>query len=108
VSVLLHFFFTAVFMFMFLEALHTYSLVAFVVKKNGLFSRRQNVIIGWGIPLGIVLISMGLFLDEYGGKYHCWLQMDKDLMMAQIIPMVVLVILIFTMIEAAGAAEYRR
>jgi len=108
VSVLLHFFFTAVFMFMFLEALHTYSLVAFVVKKHGLFSRRQNVIIGWGVPLGIILISMGLFLDQYGGKYHCWLQMDKDLMMAQIIPIVVLVILIFTMIEAAGAAEYRR
>jgi hypothetical protein len=29
------------------------------------------------------------------------------LVMAQIIPMVILVILIFTMIEAAGASEYR-
>ena len=108
ISMFIHLFFTACFMFMFLEALHTYSLVAFVVKKHGLFSRKQNFFIGWGVSLGVVLVSMGFHFNDYGGEYHCWLRMDTDLLMAQIIPIVILVILTFTMIEAAGAAEYRR
>ena len=33
ISILIHFFFTACFMFMLLESLHMYSLVAYVVKK---------------------------------------------------------------------------
>ncbi len=32
---------------------------------------------------------------------------NQSLVMAQVIPIVVLVIMIFTMIEAAGASEYR-
>ena len=108
VSILIHLFFTACFMFMFLESLHTYSLVAFVVKKNGLFSKLQNVAIGWGMAIGVVLISIAFHWNDYGGEYHCWLRMDTGLMMAQFIPLVVLVILILTMIEAAGSADYLR
>ena len=108
ISILTHFFFTACFMFMFLEALHTYSLVAYVVKKSGLFSRMQNILIGWGISLGIIFLSMGFHFNDYGGEYHCWIKMNSGLLMAQIIPIIILVILTFTMIEAAGAAEYRR
>lgn len=59
-SILIHFFFTATFMFMFLESLHTYTIVAFVVKKNGILSRLQNVLIGWGFSLATVLICVGL------------------------------------------------
>jgi hypothetical protein len=40
-------------MFIFLESLYTYSLVAFVVKKNGILSRLQNILIGWGFALAI-------------------------------------------------------
>ena len=42
------------------------------------------------------------------GEYHCWLQMDTTLMIAQYVPIVVLAILTLTLIEAAGAAEYRK
>ncbi len=41
-------------MFMFLESLHTYSLVAYVVKKNGILSRLQNTLVGWGFSIGNV------------------------------------------------------
>ena len=42
------------------------------------------------------------------GKYHCWLQMDiQSLVMAWLIPIVILVILTFTVIEASSASEYR-
>ena len=31
---------------------------------------------GWGVSMGMVLICVGLEYENYGGKYHCWLQMD--------------------------------
>ena len=44
----------------------------------------------------------------FAGKYHCWLQMDiQSLVMAWLIPIVILVILTFTVIEASSASEYR-
>ncbi len=92
---------------MFLESLHTYSIVAYVVKKNGMLTRLQNVLVGWGFPLAIVLCMAGMQYENYGGGYHCWLQVDTNLMFGQMIPIVVVVILTFTLIEAAGAADYR-
>ena len=91
ISIFIHFFFTACFMFMFLEALHTYSLVAFVVKRNGLFNKWQNVLVGWGIALAVVLMGMAFHFNDYGGEYHCWLQMNTGLEMAQIVPIAILV-----------------
>ena len=41
ISILIHYFFTTCFMFMFLESIHMYSLVAFVVHKDGLMTRAQ-------------------------------------------------------------------
>ena len=60
ISILTHFFFLACFMFMFLEAVHVYALVAFVVPKDGMFTKWQNVLIG-------IIIKMYLFekLHQY-------------------------------------------
>ena len=41
-----------------------------MVKKNGLLSKRQNILVGYGIPLGVVLVSMALNLYGYGGVYY--------------------------------------
>jgi len=107
-SILIHMFFTTCFVFMCLEALHTYSLVAFVVKKNGMLTKLQNVAIGWGVGVGITLIVVSLEYKNYGGEYHCWLAMDTTLMVGQFVPIVIMVVLTLTLIEAAGAAEYRK
>ena len=93
---------------MLLEAIHTYSLVAFVVKRNGLLTKTQNVLSGWMLSIAIILIVASLQFENYGGEYHCWLQVDSPMMFGQIVPTVVLVILIFIVLEAAGAAEYRK
>ena len=93
---------------MLLEAIYTYSLVAFVVKRNGLLTKTQNVLSGWMLSIAIILIVASLQFENYGGEYHCWLQVDSPMMFGQIVPTVVLVILIFTVLEAAGAAEYRK
>ena len=42
------------------------------------------------------------------GEYHCWLAMDTTLMIGQYVPIVIMVVLTLTLIEAAGAAEYRK
>ncbi|CAB4069969.1 DENND5 [Lepeophtheirus salmonis] len=106
ISILIHFFHTACFMFIFLESLHMYSLVASVVKQNGMLSKCQNISLGWMISIGITLITISLEFDNYGGEYHCWLRMDTKLLFAQIAPIVVLMVITFTMIEAAGVADY--
>ncbi|CAG0884539.1 unnamed protein product [Darwinula stevensoni] len=66
-SILLHLFFTACFMFMFLEALHMYALVSYVVRKDGLLSRFQNVLVGWGIAICVTLVTLCFCYEKYGG-----------------------------------------
>ena len=61
-------FFTTTFVFMFLEALHTYSLVAFVVKKDGMMTKQQNILVGWGVGVGITLTVVSFRYADYGGK----------------------------------------
>ena len=63
-------------MFMFLEALHVYAMVASVVHKDGMFTKLQNIVLGWGFSVGFTLISIAAQYTNYGGQYHCWLQVD--------------------------------
>lgn len=107
ISILVHFFFTACFMFMLLEALYMYSLVAYVVKKDGMFTKVQNTMLGWGMAAFIVLCCMCFEYPNYGGEYHCWLRMDTPLVYGQFIPILTIIIITFTLIEAAGAANYK-
>lgn len=105
ISIAIHYFFTVCFVFMFLEAIYMYGLVASVVKNSGLLATKQNIFIGWGIPAFIILFNMCFEYDSYGGTYHCWLQMDKGLMYGQYVPIITLVVSTFTLIEAAGASD---
>ena len=59
---------------------------------------------------GLTINACFLYQDVfyvYSGEYHCWLQMNTTLMIGQFVPIVILAILTLTLIEAAGAAEYR-
>ena len=51
-------------MFMFLESLHVYSIVAFVVKKNGMLTKNQNLMLGWGVPIAIVFVRTAWTADS--------------------------------------------
>ncbi|XP_068212021.1 adhesion G-protein coupled receptor D1-like [Palaemon carinicauda] len=107
ISILVHLFFTACFVFMLLEALHMYSLVAFIVKQDGMFTKLQNTLVGWGVALFVILICIAFQLDNYGGDYHCWLRMDTPLVYGQFMPIIILIVLTFALIEAAGAVNYK-
>ena len=104
-SILIHYFFTVAFTFFLLEALHMYSMVASVVKQRGLLSTKQNIVVGWGIPAFIILFNMCFEYESYGAEYHCWLAMDTGLLYGQYIPIVMMVVVSFTLIEAAGASD---
>jgi hypothetical protein len=41
--------------------------VAYVVKRNGLLTRLQNVVTGWGTGIGITLVVVALQYENYGG-----------------------------------------
>ena len=59
--------------------IYLYGLVASVIKKSGMLATKQNIIIGWGVPAFIILFNMCFEYENYGGTYHCWLQMDQGL-----------------------------
>ena len=78
VSILIHMFYVTCFVFTFLEALHTYSLVAFVVKRDGLLTRKQNIAVGWGSGISITMIVVSLEWKNYGGKNHQTINIQQD------------------------------
>lgn len=104
-SIAIHLFFAAAFTFMLLESLHLYALVGWVVKRDGLMSRVQNTLVGWTVAVVIVLFNMCFEYKNYGGRYHCWLQMDTSLIYGQYVPIAFMTIVTLAIVEAAGAAS---
>jgi hypothetical protein len=47
-----------------------------LVQERGMLTIKQNLLVGWGLPAFIVLLNICFEFDNYGGLYHCWLQMD--------------------------------
>ena len=66
----------------------------------------QNTIIGWLIPIIIVMFNICFEYENYGGEYHCWLQLDTGLMYGQFLPIGLMTIITLAIIEAAGTASY--
>uniref|UniRef100_A0A8C6H0Z4 Adhesion G protein-coupled receptor E5 n=1 Tax=Mus spicilegus TaxID=10103 RepID=A0A8C6H0Z4_MUSSI len=78
VAVMLHFCFLAAFCWMALEGVELYFLVVRVFQGQGL-STWQRCLIGYGVPLLIVAISMAVVkMDGYGHATYCWLDFRKQ------------------------------
>ncbi|XP_077977818.1 adhesion G-protein coupled receptor G6-like [Glandiceps talaboti] len=74
ISVLLHYFLLAVLTWMALEAVQMYLMLIKVFKTYIAHFMVKFCLLGWGIPIIIVVITIGVDLDNYG--YHnniCWL-----------------------------------
>ncbi|XP_028642105.1 CD97 antigen isoform X3 [Grammomys surdaster] len=77
VAVMLHFCFLAAFCWMALEGVELYFLVVRVFQGQGL-STWYRCLIGYGVPLLIVVISMAAVqMDGYGHATYCWLDFRK-------------------------------
>jgi hypothetical protein len=60
------------------------------------------MLFGWLIPLVIVMFNLCFEYENYGGDYHCWLQMDTNLIYGQFVPIAFMTIISLAIIEAAG------
>lgn len=90
VAVMLHYFFTASFTWMLVEAIHLFLKIVSVFNIR-ITRMRYYVAIGWGIPVLIVAISVSAHHEGYGTPKLCWLSLDGGLIWAFFIPVVIVV-----------------
>ncbi|KAJ0067841.1 hypothetical protein NL108_011077, partial [Boleophthalmus pectinirostris] len=87
VTALLHLFYMASFSWMLVEGLLLWSKV---VSVNISEDRRMKVyyVIGWGLPVLIVGVTLAVSVDEYKAEEHCWLNVKNDTIWAFVGPVV--------------------
>ncbi|KAK5870496.1 hypothetical protein PBY51_003438 [Eleginops maclovinus] len=87
VTALLHLFFMASFSWMLVEGLLLWSKV---VSVNISEDRRMKLyyIIGWGLPVLIVGVTLAVSVDEYKAEDHCWLNVKTDTIWAFVGPVI--------------------
>ncbi|XP_054897620.1 adhesion G protein-coupled receptor E5 [Poeciliopsis prolifica] len=77
VAAMLHFFFLGVMSWMLLEGVQLYRMVVLVF--NATVRPLYLYITGYGVPLGIVVISAIIRPGGYGTEDHCWLSLEHGL-----------------------------
>ena len=93
---------------MLLESLHNYSILAYVVRKDGMLTKAQNFVVGWGFSLAVILLVCSVEYEDYGGPYHCWLRVDTNLIYGQVAPITAIFLITLTLLEAAGDTKHLR
>jgi len=83
-AIMLHYFYLASFGWMLCEGLHLYTMV---VKVFNLSSKIYHyIVIAWGTPALIVLITAASRYSEYGTSTSCWISPERNTLLAFIIP----------------------
>ncbi|XP_070557832.1 cadherin EGF LAG seven-pass G-type receptor 2-like isoform X8 [Ptychodera flava] len=96
VAIALHYFFMAAFAWMFVEGLHLYRMLT-EVKNINRGQMKFYYVIGWGLPLVIVSLAVGLSEDKYGkqinqsGEHFCWLSTEDNLIWSFAGPVLIVV-----------------
>ncbi|KAK2837094.1 hypothetical protein Q5P01_014306 [Channa striata] len=87
VTALLHLFFMASFSWMLVEGLLLWSKV---VSVNISEDRRMKLyyIIGWGLPVLIVGVTLAISVEKYRADDHCWLSVTADTIWAFVGPVI--------------------
>ncbi|KAM4576242.1 adhesion G protein-coupled receptor D2 isoform 2-T2 [Odontesthes bonariensis] len=87
VTALLHLFFMASFSWMLVEGLLLWSKV---VSVNISEDRRMKLyyVIGWGLPVLIVGVTLVISVDKYKADDHCWLSVKTDTIWAFVGPVI--------------------
>ncbi|XP_026100124.1 adhesion G-protein coupled receptor D2-like [Carassius auratus] len=81
VTVLLHLFFLSSFCWMLVEGLLLWSKV---VSVNISEDRRMKLyyVLGWGLPVVIVVVTLSATLDQYKAQQYCWLNLQSHVIWA--------------------------
>ncbi|KAJ8379582.1 hypothetical protein SKAU_G00003600 [Synaphobranchus kaupii] len=81
----LHLFFMASFTWMLVEGLLLWSKVV-AVNMNEDRRMRLYYLIGWGVPVAIVTVTLTVSFDKYKADNYCWLNVQTDIIWAFVGP----------------------
>ncbi|XP_078343214.1 cadherin EGF LAG seven-pass G-type receptor 1-like [Oculina patagonica] len=92
IAIVLHYFFSASFSWMFVEGLHMYRRLR---EKRNIDTGKMSFyyFMGWGCPAIVVGISAGLASEGYGNERFCWMSTDGTLIWTFTIPIIIVVAL---------------
>lgn len=96
VAILLHYAMMSMFCWMLVEGIHLYIVLVKVFRTGS--HLKKYALIGWGLPLIIVGIPVGLAFQDYGQGSMCW--MTGSSLLILFVPTVALVILLNTIVLA--------
>ncbi|XP_038060133.1 adhesion G-protein coupled receptor D1-like, partial [Patiria miniata] len=110
VAILMHYFFLAVFCWMLVEGAHLYFQIVRVFS-NGMDKKKTYMVIGWGTPSVVVIISAASRWDDYVNYDSCWLSMESNVIWAFVGPalaiimvnVIVLVMVVRIIVTSAAA-----
>lgn len=86
-AIMLHYFYLVSFGWMLCEGLHLYTMV---VKVFNLSSKIYHyIVLAWGIPALLVLVTAACMYSDYGTKTSCWISPERNTLLAFIIPVAV-------------------
>ncbi|XP_067259391.1 adhesion G protein-coupled receptor E5-like isoform X2 [Chanodichthys erythropterus] len=91
VAGLLHYLFLSAFCWMLLEGVQLYRMVVLVFDTT--IKHLYMYVVGYGVPLVIVIISAISYPRGYGTDRHCWLSLDGYFLLSFFIPVCIIVIL---------------
>ncbi|XP_071807973.1 adhesion G-protein coupled receptor D1-like [Asterias amurensis] len=85
IAILLHFFYLSVFGWMLVEGIHLYRKVIKVYGSENI-KMYPYLLVGWGIPAAITLVSLSIRIEGYGSNKVCWLDISSGLIWAFVVP----------------------
>ncbi|KAK2909514.1 hypothetical protein Q8A67_005351 [Cirrhinus molitorella] len=91
VAALLHFFFLSAFSWMLLEGVQLYRMVVLVFHTT--LKHLYMYLVGYGVPLVIIIISAIAFPKGYGTDRHCWLSLDGNFIWSFFAPVCIIIVL---------------
>jgi hypothetical protein len=90
-TVIMHYFFLAIFCWMLCEGILLYMMVVVVFDSGKTYSALFFAL-GWGLPLVIVGVSFGARYDYYGNSDYCFLTQHNGLIYAFVGPMIAILL----------------
>ncbi|RDD36446.1 Adhesion G protein-coupled receptor L3, partial [Trichoplax sp. H2] len=88
-AICLHFFCFASFSWMLVEGVHLYFMIIAVFNQKT--RSHYYYIVGWGMPLVVVVFSVLIRFDGYGGDERCWLSTKDGLIWAFVGPVIAII-----------------
>ncbi|XP_065903420.1 uncharacterized protein [Dysidea avara] len=111
VAILLHYFFTAAFSWMLCEGVMLFIWFNFVWYEGVFKTRKFFMLLGWGFPVPIVIVSAAVSHEHYGSDDMCWITEERGAIWAFIAPMLLIILinmffLIVSLYQIYGSKKY--